>query len=97
MLIWRRRSSGKPLPTPFHMFIPPFLLSFVGFEGGRRRLIFWCDWLYRVLHTYIASHGGEIEREDKSKLRTFFEGRDVEEMYGLDKEEFEELMGAVKA
>ena len=52
----------------------------------------------RVLHTYVATHGGEIDGEDKARLRVFFEGRKGEaEWHGLDEGEFRELEEVVKA
>lgn len=49
-----------------------------------------------MLHTFVASHKGEIEEEDKKKLREFFEGRG-EDIHGLDASEFEEIREAIKA
>ena len=32
-------------------------------------------WRGRVLHTYVATHKGEVDGDDKGRLRVFFEGR----------------------
>ena len=54
----------------------------------------------RVLHTYVSTHKGEVDGDDKGRLRVFFEGRAKEgdgQWHGLDEGEFRELEEAVKA
>ncbi|KZV75820.1 Fes1-domain-containing protein [Peniophora sp. CONT] len=55
--------------------------------------------IVRVLYTFVVVHKGEIDEEDKGRLREFFERTGEKrdgEIHGLDESEFEELREAIK-